>query len=155
MVEQQPSKIDYCFWKAYSWHMTKICCTCKQSLPEDSFSWRDKKNGKRSRECRACHAVTRKANYEKNKQRDFDYVYERRKKLNAWLKSYKSSLVCERCGENHPATIDFHHKNPAEKDINLSIVVKAKGWSPERIMNEIKKCEVLCANCHRKEHWRA
>jgi hypothetical protein len=57
-----------------------------------------------------------------------------------------------RCGESHPATLDFHHRDPNEKDFLLSSAAR-NGWGKERILREIEKCDVICSNCHRKEHW--
>ena len=79
---------------------------------------------------------------------------ERVRKLNQRYKTewdvFKSSLKCERCGENHPATLDFHHKNPKEKEHAVSTLIRNKQYGKAR--KEIEKCEVLCANCHRKHH---
>jgi hypothetical protein len=68
-----------------------------------------------------------------------------------WLIEYKKTLKCVRCGENHPATLTFHHKKGADKifEIGNAIVL---GVSLKRLITEIGKCEVLCANCHAKEH---
>jgi L-lysine 2,3-aminomutase len=63
--------------------------------------------------------------------------------------TYKETLQCERCGENHPATLDFHHKG--NKDFNVSEMVPR--LTHKVLLDEISKCSVLCANCHRKEHW--
>ena len=62
----------------------------------------------------------------------------------------KATLECARCGENHPATLQFHHCDPQKKDFNLSEAVR-EGYSIERISKEVAKCTVLCANCHAKE----
>ena len=68
-----------------------------------------------------------------------------------WLREYKSALKCARCPESHPACLQFHHKDPAQKDMAVSNAVRS--WSQKRLMEEIEKCEVLCANCHAKEHY--
>lgn len=65
----------------------------------------------------------------------------------------KSTLKCNRCGENDIACLDFHHTDKDDKDFSISAVVKDYSW--DRILEEIEKCEVLCANCHRKEHFYA
>lgn len=59
---------------------------------------------------------------------------------------------CERCGwEGHLSGYDFHHKDPSEKDFSPSAMELAnKSW--ERAKEELDKCELLCAPCHRKEH---
>lgn len=75
----------------------------------------------------------------------------RRASLRKWLREYKTELHCNRCPENHPSCLDFHHKDPKEKELLLSKVVAA-GWGKAKILAEMEKCEVLCANCHRKEH---
>ncbi len=71
-------------------------------------------------------------------------------KLKQW-QEYKATLKCNRCPENHPATLQFHHKGG--KEANLAEVFRI--WSWERLMREVAKCEVLCANCHAKETYNA
>lgn len=44
--------------------------------------------------------------------------------------------------------------DPAAKEITLADAV-AQGWSRDRILEEVGKCRVLCANCHFKHHWEA
>ena len=68
-----------------------------------------------------------------NKSRD--YVYE-----------YLLSHPCIMCGETNPIVLEFDHRNPDEKDGNVSELFK---FSLEKVKAEIAKCDVLCANCHR------
>lgn len=72
-------------------------------------------------------------------------------KVRLWFEEYRATLKCQFCGEDHPACLDFHHRNPDEKE--ATIVKKVKHWSIERLKKEIAKCDVLCSNCHRKHHW--
>ena len=59
---------------------------------------------------------------------------------------------CQKCGYNKcPAALEFHHKDPNEKDFTIKDIV-AGSWS--KIEGELEKCIMLCANCHREEHWR-
>ncbi len=44
-----------------------------------------------------------------------------REKQRQWLIDYKKSLVCVRYGENHPATLQFHHRNHAEKEFEIAL----------------------------------
>ena len=69
-----------------------------------------------------------------------------------FLKNYRETHPCEDCGESHIACLDFHHRDPKEKEIEVSIMVR-KGMSLDRIMKEIEKCMVLCRNCHAKLHY--
>ena len=89
--------------------------------------------------------------YLKNKKQEIARVAKRKLVLREWLNDYKSKLACERCGESHPACLDFHHTNPGEKDFTIGNV-KEHGWSRNRLLTEIQKCVVVCANCHRKLH---
>ncbi len=73
------------------------------------------------------------------------------KKRRQWIADYKKELECIRCGENHPATLTFHHKDSSEKEFEIGNAL-ALGVSLKRILAEIEKCEVLCANCHAIEH---
>jgi hypothetical protein len=71
----------------------------------------------------------------------------------AWFAELKVQLACSRCGEDHPACLQFHHRDPKAKDVSVANAVR-RGWSRERILRELAKCDVLCANCHFKHHAR-
>ncbi len=69
----------------------------------------------------------------------------------AWFAELKAQLVCLTCGQTHPACLVFHHTEPAGKEITVAVAI-SRAWSKERVMREIAKCVVLCANCHMKLH---
>ena len=71
--------------------------------------------------------------------------------LHQWYEKYKIGLACQRCGENYPATLIFHHRNQNDKEFSIAQAVH-KGWSIERIVKETEKCDVLCTNCHKRLH---
>lgn len=57
---------------------------------------------------------------------------------------------CNKCGGSfHPAVYEFHHRNPQEKDRDPSKMLQLS-WT--RLQEELDKCDLLCANCHRMEH---
>ena len=60
----------------------------------------------------------------------------------------------EKRGENHSACLDFHHKDASKKDFSVANI-KGMGWGKEKVLLEIQKCMVVCANCHRKIHSKA
>lgn len=80
-------------------------------------------------------------------------MFERKERIRLFYNQLKVDLACAECGENHTATLHFHHRDPQAKDFNLSEAVR-KGYSIERIKREVAKCIVLCANCHAKLHYK-
>ena len=92
--------------------------------------------------------------YARNKEKEIQRVKQRRRNNGAWLDELKGTLSCKRCGESHIACLDFHHKDSSLKEGSITKLVREQGWGRERVLVEIKKCEVLCSNCHRKKHWR-
>jgi len=90
--------------------------------------------------------------HQRNRAQRIAKVYERKERILEFYNQLKATLECARCGENHPATLQFHHRDPQKKDFNLSEAVN-DGYSIERIKREVAKCTVLCANCHAKEHY--
>lgn len=84
----------------------------------------------------------------KNREKVNKLHLARIKELTAWVRTLRKA--CVRCGEDHPACLDFHHIDPSKKVISIANAVRSS-WSKERLLTEIAKCEVLCSNCHRKE----
>ena len=69
--------------------------------------------------------------------------------LREFVITYKREHPCVMCGEPDPACLDFHHVDNKVESIGNAV---SRGWSVKRLTKEIDKCEVLCANCHRKLH---
>ncbi len=89
-------------------------------------------------------------NVERNSQR----TLERRKGIRVWVYEYKrESNGCQQCSETDPACLDFHHLDGDEKEMTISHMI-TYGYSKNRVKEEIRKCILLCANCHRKEHYK-
>lgn len=97
--------------------------------------------------------IYRRRWYAKNKKSEIAHVTRRKKQIKNWLQNYKKHLSCLMCGECHPATLEFHHSEGSKKDRAISEMV-VDGMSIKRITEEIKKCEVLCSNCHKKIHYK-
>lgn len=77
---------------------------------------------------------------------------ERGKRNRVYIENYKRKHGCIKCGERDPIVLDLHHRNPKEKDFTIS---KWLFRASLKILDaEFLKCDVLCANCHRREHYR-
>lgn len=60
--------------------------------------------------------------------------------------AYLACRSCARCGEDDPRLLDFHHRDRTTKKFCIR---HCGGRSLEVIFREIRKCDILCANCHR------
>ena len=79
------------------------------------------------------------------------YCIQRWQKRKLQAVEYKGGK-CEVCGYNKcPEALDFHHLDPTEKEANWT---KIRLWNWKKIEEELDKCSLLCANCHREEHAR-
>jgi len=89
--------------------------------------------------------------YEANKEKVIANNKVRKKVRRIDWQVFKATLSCVNCGENHPATFDFHHveRHPDNRKVHKLLQSNNIGGALE----EIKKCVVLCANCHRKHHY--
>lgn len=133
-----------------------ICCRCENDLVETEFRWRDKSTGIRHTICKACNKDKDRAYYLNNKDRKKKLKKAkaiRRVKKKKWYDELRAELKCVRCGYNKCVqALEFHHRDPNEKDAAVSDIVR-KDYSKERALKEMAKCDVLCANCHREEHF--
>lgn len=87
----------------------------------------------------------------KNRDRDRPYTAARKRQHRVWVRKQKEQRGCTECGLTDGVCLDFHHRPEAEKWLKVSLMV-TYGYRKERLEEEIAKCEVLCANCHRRQH---
>ena len=77
-------------------------------------------------------------------------VKKRRKKIREMAIEYKGGR-CEICGyDKCVQALDFHHLNNGEKDFGISDKGYTRSW--KKVKEEIDKCVLVCANCHRELH---
>ena len=131
----------------------KTCTKCECDKIESKFHFRYSNTGELQSWCKDCKKKYSQGYYQGRKARQMYVVSVRRKKLSAWLLDLKSNLSCKNCGfNNHPEALDFHHRDPSKKSRTLANSLGV-GWGKKRILEEIDKCDVLCANCHRIKHF--
>jgi hypothetical protein len=90
-----------------------------------------------------------KENCEKIKARSKLRNTSQRKKNKAFINRVKRIYSCVDCGEGNPVVLDFDHVK-GNKRGNISDMARWS-YSLETIKEEIRKCEIRCANCHRKK----
>src|SRR6267378_1148821 len=94
------------------------------------------------------------AYYAAHREKELERVRSRQRETVEFLRSLRC-VPCADCrGQFPPYVMDFDHRGDAPKD--FWILQRAGAVSRERLMNELAKCDIVCANCHRaRTHARA
>ena len=87
----------------------------------------------------------------RNVEWNTERTLRRRAELRAWVNERKAEQGCTECGESDPACLDMHHREGADKEMEITEMV-TYGYSRENLRDEMAKCVVMCANCHQKRH---
>ncbi len=131
----------------------KVCCRCGHPKALSEFSFKDLARRILHGYCRECHAAWNRGHYERNRA---TYIANA-KRHNAWyqaenlrnLITYLIDHPCVDCGEGDVLVLDFDHRDPTLKRIEVSTLMRrATAWAAIEV--EIAKCDVRCANCHRR-----
>lgn len=126
----------------------KTCSKCKVAKPAKEF-WKMKssKDGLQY-QCKEC--IKTRFQQNKAKVRVVNKIMKRQRRQQQTLQVviYLQSHGCVDCGEKDPRVLDFDHIKG--KKINGISTMISNGCSMITIMDEIAKCEVRCANCHRR-----
>jgi len=123
-------------WKGYK---CRVCRECQRLRMA-----RDRENPERKKADAEKTARWRAANPEKNKA-----SWHRVEQAKRQLLLDARAGGCIKCGEMDASCLDFHHRDPAEKEGHIG---EFRKFGMKRLLAEIEKCDVLCANCHRKFH---
>ena len=136
--------------------MQKTCGgPCKETKSIEDFDFKDKAKGKRRSYCKTCARNYSKKHYDNNPA----YYVEKARVRNEAIRNenydklyaYLSEHPCVDCGETDLEVLEFDHicdKEDKRREVTL-LVREAYSWGV--IETEIAKCEVRCANCHRRK----
>ena len=127
-----------------------ICQACKVSKPHDEFGNNRRQPGGKQLYCKECARRRNKQHYKTSEARRQD-IRERNKdsvrRHHQITSDYLSSHPCVDCGESDIRCLEFDHVRGSKRNE----VSKMLGLGEKSIRAEIEKCEVRCANCHRKK----
>jgi hypothetical protein len=97
--------------------------------------------------CKPCRKAYAAAHYQRNWKRRHAHNRRRSKEFWAWYISLKDGRPCADCGGVfHHAAMQWDHLDGAQKTASVSSLGSSK--SRLRLLAEIEKCELVCANCH-------
>jgi hypothetical protein len=135
------------------------CDRCGDLKASSDFAVRRRGGGRADRQdnyCRPCRAQYQREHYEKHKARYVERSGTRTKQLVAERAKFMIELFrtrpCADCGESDPLVLEFDHLS--DKKFNVGAGMRERSW--QALRDEIAKCDVVCANCHRRRtHVRA
>jgi hypothetical protein len=126
------------------------CYRCGELKPIEDFAWRRRGQGQRDSFCRPCRSAYGREHYEANRQRYIDQAAKVKRRLRGertrYLIEYFKANPCVDCGESDPVVLEFDHVS--DKAFAIGGELTRRSW--KSILAEIEKCEVVCANCHRR-----
>jgi hypothetical protein len=127
----------------------KRCCTCKRQLPRSEFNIRRAAfDGLQSR-CRTCSRAWYEAHRDGHIVASVRRNAALRAELEAKLAAYFAQHPCVDCGEQDIRCLEFDHRDRSTKSANIAGLLRlVVPW--DVIWQEIQKCDVRCANCHRR-----
>jgi hypothetical protein len=121
------------------------CGRCKLDLPLASFN-RHPKKGHQSW-CRECFRVYLRDRRQLLIEQTRRAERRRKAEAKAYLLEYLAAHPCVDCGEVDIVVLEFDHLG--EKRAEISRLVE-QGLSLRALRNEVRRCEVVCVNCHRR-----
>ena len=134
----------------YSSSMSDIqtCVKCGEIKTADSFSFRDKKENTRRKDCKECAKAWARENYARNPKARETIRRSSAKLVERNLKYAREQLThCMDCGVQDTRVLEFDHVREGKTD---GVMQRARaGVSLEVLQSEIDLCEVRCLNCHR------
>lgn len=127
----------------------KYCPSCATEKPLEDFGIHNARKDGRQSECSLCKRLRDAASYRK----DPDWYRARNARLlrrnQEYVIAHLEAHPCVDCGEGDIIVLEFDHVTEGKLDEVTAMVNRAV--SLETLAAEIKKCEVRCANCHRRK----
>lgn len=129
----------------------KQCTLCKQEKPLSEYNKKASRPDGKQNVCRECNRIRSRQYYAENKEKHKQDILKRKnanignsqRKVVEYLKNHP----CVDCNESDIIVLEFDHQRDKFKNVSEMVM---QGYTFERILKEIEKCEVVCANCHKR-----
>ena len=136
----------------------KVCSKCDQPKSSDEYFYKSRSKNQLHAQCKMCYKIHCKTYMADHYSKYGDSYRERakirrakiRKELQLHLIAYISDKSCVICAESDIRVLEFDHIDPEYKSFGIAKGI-TNGLKWEAILEEIEKCQILCANCHKKK----
>jgi hypothetical protein len=127
----------------------KTCYVCKLEKPFTDFYKRAYAKDGCQPYCKACQKVRIKAYYDANPTPTLERTKHNKREARRLFDEWMSQQACIDCGESDPVVLDCDHVRGTKRNNVSTMVGRGDTW--KLISEELEKCEVRCANCHRRK----
>ena len=130
----------------------KICVKCNESKEKSEFCKDKNREDGLQPLCKACHSLWYRGSFTQTKENRDSRNLKRRSDWKIFIDGFKTK--CRFCDEHIPEILDFHHKDPVTKEFQMAnLCVRTFNETyKQQAREEIRKCVIVCSNCHRKIH---
>lgn len=134
----------------------RVCTVCGEAKTNQDFFYQNKRAEKLHSQCKACYVIKRRMiwrdHYHKYGSKYRERAVERNRriknKLRKLMLEYLENRSCEKCGMSDLRVLEFDHIDPTTKSFSIAgAITSTRSWG--KILIEIDKCQILCANCHK------
>lgn len=133
----------------------KKCSRCKEIKSFNEFNYKNKSLGLLQSNCKTCTRYLIRNHYNRNKEYYLDKTHKRNTELKleiqAYIKEYLQNNPCVDCGETDIRVLEFDHNRDKFIKFKAVSVMMRYRYTLDKIREEVKKCEIRCANCHRRK----
>lgn len=145
-IKEEKQNKEYKEYYVNSLDEIKTCAKCEKPKKLREFV----SNYNHRNICKECHKNKTSTWRNDNVDKVIQYKRNSFEKSANHIKSFKENQKCTHCKNEFPHyVLDFHHMR--DKEVNISQLYEK---DPNRVEEEVKKCELICANCHREETFR-
>lgn len=136
--------------------MSKKCGTCGETKPDAEFYKRVASKDGLQASCKTCQRRHIKEWYDENRDACKERVARRAKRIHGRnrefiLAHFERAGGCADCGEKDPVVLEFDHvRGKKVNNISTMVFARAMPFDSRVVQDELAKCEVVCANCHRR-----
>lgn len=124
------------------------CGQCKITKPIQEFVKNRTHKGGYGYECKDCRRDRYLANIDYYRKKSSESSKRRKAIAQSWIADYLADHHCVDCGESDPIVLEFDHVR-GEKLSHIARMI-GTGRQLSLIQEEVAKCDVRCANCHRR-----